>query len=436
MTILRPYPEYKPSDIEWLGVVPCHWRIARMKTRFTERIEKGHSTEPLLAATQTQGVVPKDHYENRTVLAMKDLELLKLVRIGDFFISLRSFQGGIEFAYFQGIISPAYTVLTTRGGMSTGYARRLFKSVPFIENLRLHVTGIRQGQNIDYDRLRRSEIPCPPLPEQQAIADFLDVMDARISRYIAAKRRMIALLEEQKQAIINQAVTRGLDPDVPLKPSGVDWLGDIPAHWDVAPFTRYVVDRADYRGATPEKVDEGVTLVTAKNIRMGRIDYESSKEYVRPDQYNQIMRRGLPQSGDLLLTMEAPLGNVALVDREDVAFAQRVVRFRMDPQILISRYTLITTMAKYFQDQLQMRGTGSTAMGIKASKLPQLMLIIPPCLEQVAIADHVTRESLCIDHAIGSARRQSKLIQEYRTRLISDVVTGKLDVRGVELPAG
>jgi type I restriction enzyme S subunit len=166
ITNLKPYPAMKDSGVPWLGNVPEHWQLRRMKTLLHERVEKGYPEEPLLAATQTKGVVRKDQYENRTVLALKDLHLLKLVRIGDFVISLRSFQGGIESAHEHGIISPAYTILYPAQDEIHGYLARLFKSAPFIEDLSLFVTGIRQGQNIDYEKLGRAELPLPPLPEQ------------------------------------------------------------------------------------------------------------------------------------------------------------------------------------------------------------------------------------------------------------------------------
>ena len=231
--ILKRYHAYKPSGVGWLGDVPTPWEVRRTKTILRERSQKGFPEEPLLAATQTKGVVRKELFENRTVLALKDLHLLKLVREGDFVISLRSFQGGIEYAREQGIISPAYTVLYPRNPAAHAYLAWLFKSSPYIENLALHVTGIREGQNIDYSALSRSYLPLPPLHEQRAIVCYLDHADRRIRRYVSAKRKLIALLEEEKQAVVNRAVTRGLDPNVRLKPPGVEWLGDVPEHWEV-----------------------------------------------------------------------------------------------------------------------------------------------------------------------------------------------------------
>lgn len=212
---LKPYSEYKESGLPWLGRVPRHWGRRRMKFLFKERVQKGFPDKTLLAATQSKGVVRKEDYGSRTVTAMKDLHLLKLVETGDFVISLRSFEGGIEVAHSRGIISPAYTVLAPRREASQGYYSRFFKSPDFISSLTLFVTGIREGQNIDYERLSRAYLPLPSADEQEAIGQFLDWANGRLERAIRAKRKVIALLNEQKQAIIHRAVTRGLNPSVP-----------------------------------------------------------------------------------------------------------------------------------------------------------------------------------------------------------------------------
>lgn len=277
--------------------------------------------------------------------------------------------------------------------------------------------------------LKHLRISIPPLSEQAAIVKYLGHANARIDRTIAAKRMLIALLEEQKQAIINQAVTHGLDPDVPMKDPDIPWLTEIPAHWDVEPFLRSIVERADYRGATPEKVGEGVFLVTAKNVRKGWINYHSSQEFVRESDFSKIMRRGLVRMGDLLLTMEAPLGNVAAVDREDIALAQRLVRFRTDHQRLRSTFAVMAMNSSYFQAQFAVRATGSTAQGMKASKLPQLVLSLPPVDEQDRIVAYVATHSSGIDRVCQRTASEIELLREFRTRLTADVVTGQLDVR-------
>lgn len=208
---LDPDVPLKPSGVEWLGDIPEHWEVRRLKTVMKERSEKGYPNEPLLSSTQKSGVILQESYENRTVLAMKDLHLLKLVLVGDFVISLRSFQGGIEFARDRGIISPAYTIIYPSNPEYHGYFAWLFKSKGFIENLKLHVTGIREGQNIDYERLSRSLIPIPPMEEQTAIVAHLDKLTSDIDAAIAHTRREIELLEEYRTRLIADVVTGKLD---------------------------------------------------------------------------------------------------------------------------------------------------------------------------------------------------------------------------------
>lgn len=159
---MKRYENMRQLPELWLTHIPSHWQDIKIKFLFNERVEKGYPDEPLLVASQNMGVVPKSVYGNRTVEAQKDLHLLKLVRIGDFVISLRSFQGGLEYAHYQGIISPAYTVLAPHEPITAGYFRYLAKSRLFIELLQMCVTGIREGQNIDYAKLRDHRIPVPP----------------------------------------------------------------------------------------------------------------------------------------------------------------------------------------------------------------------------------------------------------------------------------
>ena len=202
----QPYDAYRNVDEIWIHELPMHWETVKIKRLFDERVEKGYPEEPLLAATQNMGVVPKNVYGQRTVEVTKDLELLKLVRKGDFVISLRSFQGGIELAHYQGIISPAYTVMIPKG-ITTEYFKHLAKSKVFIELLKQCVTGIREGQNIDYTKLKGIRIPVPPIEEQIKIAAYLDSIDARID----ARIKEISLLKKYKASISSDIVTGKID---------------------------------------------------------------------------------------------------------------------------------------------------------------------------------------------------------------------------------
>lgn len=441
---LRPYLNYRESGVAWLGSVPEHWTVRRLKS--TVKVSRngiwgddpdGHEDIWCVRVADFDRVQLRVKDQRKTYRSVSASERNgRLLEPGDLLLEK---SGGGErqpvgaVMMFDHSTEAVCSNFVARISLSPGHDPRFMTYVHFaLYNSGINVQSIKQTtgiQNLDEAAYFSESIAIPPLEEQKSIAAFLDHVSVKVLRFIRAKRRLIDLLNEQKQAIIHQAVTRGLDPNVPLKPSGMDWLGDIPAHWEVLPFIRCATERSDYRGATPEKVDSGVLLITAKNIRMGWIDYDASREYVRPDQYEQIMRRGKPKIGDLLFTTEAPLGNVALVDREDIALAQRVIRFRFDDAKMISSFALLSLQSNFFQSQLRLRATGSTAEGIKASKLPQLIVIRPPMREQLHIVASVDSALQRYEQSTAKARVEINLIREYRTRLISDVVTGKIDVR-------
>ena len=184
---MERYKEYRVSSMQWLKEIPSHWEERKMKYCFKERSEKNHPEEPILCATQSQGVIPQSSYANRVVVVNKGFEGLKLVRKGDFVISLRSFEGGIEYAYYQGIISAAYTILEPNNSAESEYWKYLFKSFPFISLLQTCVTGIREGQNINYPLLNRKSIPVPPLAEQGKIVKYIETKSTKIDAYVAER---------------------------------------------------------------------------------------------------------------------------------------------------------------------------------------------------------------------------------------------------------
>ena len=431
---LNPYPAMKDSGVPWLGEVPEHWRVLPNRAIFDEVKERDRPDADMLSVTITKGVIRQQMLledSSKKDSSKLDKSAYKLVRPGDIaYNKMRAWQGAVGVSEYEGIVSPAYVVQRPRKGAASRYLHYLLRTPVFAKEAERWSYGITSDMwSLRPEHFKMIYSCLPPLPEQSAIVRFLNHADCKIRCYIRAKQKLIKLLEEQKQAIIHGAVTRGLDPDVRLKPSGVEWLGDVPEHWEARSFSRISVERADYRGATPEKTDSGVFLVTAKNVRKGWIDYEVSREYVAQKDYDRIMRRGMPKCNDLLLTMEAPLGHVALVDREDIALAQRIVRFRFDSSRIHPRFILLSTLSTYFQNQLICRGTGSTAIGMKASKLPQLLLLLPPLNEQKQILTWIDNECRPLDRVKARAEAEIALLHEYRTRLIADVVTGKLDVR-------
>ena len=408
---------YKSAGTHWITTIPTDWRMQRVKSLLGERNERGHPSEPLLAATQSQGVVLKEKYDSRTVLPSNEVDQFKLVREGDFVISLRSFQGGIEYTYDQGIISPAYTVIYPYNPLTRDYFARLFKSRPFVQNLATCVTGIREGQNIDYTRLQVQTIPVPPPDEQAAIARFLDHADDQIQRYIAVKERLIALLEEERQAVIHQAVTRGLDPNVRLKPSGVEWLGEVPEHWEIRRLKSLVSIQTGGQDTINRK-DDGKYPFFVRSQTVEKIDTWS---------YN----------GEAVLTAGdgAGVGKVFHYINGKFDFHQRVYKFSEFAGILGK---LFFHSFKINLHQVVLQGTAkSTVDSLRLPMLQNFPIPLPPMEEQAAIVDFCEKNSADIEISIALAHRQIERMEEYRTRLIADVVTGQLDVReaAAQLPA-
>ena len=211
------------------------------------------------------------------------------------------------------------------------------------------------------------------------------------------------------------------------KLSNIDWLGEIPEHWNDCGLTHRMESIVDYRGKTPEKVDSGIFLITAKNIKDGYIDYDASQEFVREEDYFEIMQRGLPCIGDILMTTEAPLGNIAQVDNTNVALAQRIIKFSARKDSFQNHFLYYQLRSSFFKSQLEKFATGSTALGIKAERFCYLKLLYPPLLEQQKIADFLDRETAKIDSLIQKRNDLIKLLQEKRSAVISHAVTRGID---------
>ena len=204
---LNPHVKMKTTNIPWIKEIPEHWEMRKMKYLFDERSEKNHPNEPMLSATQSEGVILQSKYQGRVVVVNTGFEGLKLVKVGDFVIHLRSFQGGIEYAHYRGIISSAYTILNPKYPEYSAYYKRLFKSSSFIDLLKICVTGIREGQNINYSKLKQFSIPVPPLSEQKQIVSYLDTKCAKIDKLITNITKEIDCIKEYKQRLISDVVT-------------------------------------------------------------------------------------------------------------------------------------------------------------------------------------------------------------------------------------
>lgn len=434
---LKPYPLYKKTDTLWLASIPDSWKMLKTKYLFIERSQKGFPSETMLAATQSHGVVPKTMYENRTVIAQKDLHLLKLVEPGDFVISLRSFQGGIEKAHYRGIISPAYTILIPTKIVTGEYFKYLAKSKPFIKLLTTCVTGIREGQNIDYEVLKRNKLPVPPLPEQFQIARYIDWKTSQINRFIKAKKRQIELLKEQKQVIINDAVTGKIDvrtgtPYPKYKDSRAEWLGLVPEHWKAIKLKSLSSKIGDGIHTTPSYVDKSeIYFINGNNLSDGKVVVSAQTKCVEINDYEKL-RIDL-KKGTILISINGTIGNIAFYNSEKVILGKSAAFIELKDESInefIYFYLQSTPVKRYFGESFN----GTTINNLSLFTLRNTIIEVPSENEVKAVTEHIKNRNALIDVLMEKVFWEIQYLLEYRVRLISDVVTGKADVRNIKIP--
>lgn len=424
---MTKYGLYKTFPDLWLQECPAEWDAVKIKYLFSERSEKGYPNEPLLVSSQNMGVVPKEVFGNRTVEASKDLHLLKLVQIGDFVISLRSFQGGLEYAYYRGIISPAYTILIPEEKIEGGYFRYLAKSVRFIELLQMCVTGIREGQNIDYMKLKNHLIPVPSLEEQNKIAQYLDWQVSKINRLIEAKKKEIVRLTELKKTVVNEAVTHGLNPNVPMKFSGVEWLGNIPAHWTTIKLRQILHPFSEKNH--PEL--PLLSVVREQGVIIRNVEDKESNHNFIPDDLSGYK---MVKKGQFAMNkMKAWQGSYGISNYTGIVSPAYFI-FDVDFENL--EYFHYAIRSKVYVNFFAQASDGIRVgqWDLSINKMKEIPFIVPPVDEQKAIVEYIPIAFAKYDEAIAKLTEEVDILHELRNKLISDVVTGQIDVRDIEVP--
>lgn len=415
---MKRYKAYKDCGVKWIGEIPEHWTSRKIKFLFKECSEKGYPNEPVLCATQKYGVIPQSMYENRVVVVSKGLEGLKLVKEGDFVISLRSFQGGIEHAHYQGIISAAYTVLRPYNEVNPNYIKYLFKSHTFIELLKTCVTGIREGQNINYDLLRKSSIMLPPLSEQQAIVDYLKDKTLKIEQYASARERERELLDSLKQSEIANVVTKGLNPNVKMKDSGIPWIGEIPEHWTLRRVKFIFTESKD-------KSVSGEEMPLSLGKETGIIP--SSEKKNKTMESASFVGCKIVNKGDIVFNrFKARL--FAISDYNGVVSSDYAVykcNNSADPRYIVTLFG--TQMYRNAFDR-KASGVGDGFSRLYTNDLFSFYAIFPPLEEQQAIIAYIDEKLQKIDQYMSALQREIDYLKEFKQRLISDAVTGQLCV--------
>ena len=428
---LKPYPEMKDSGLPWLGKVPDHWDLERGKSLFRKVARPVREEDEVVTCFRDGTVTLRRHRRVRGFTeSLKEIGY-QGIRRGDLVIhAMDAFAGAVGVADSDGKGTPVYAVCTPTERANAHFYAYVVREMARSQWIHALAKGIRErSTDFRFESFAAQPLPLPPLPEQTAIVRFLDYADRRIRRYIRAKQKLIKLLEEQKQAIIHRAVTRGLDPDVPLKDSGVEWLGEVPEHWEVIAlrfrYSQVLGKMLDSKRITGDHL---VPYLRNTDVQWDSINCDDLPKMDIPEhEYPRYTLR----AGDLLVCEGGEVGRSAVWEGQlDLCGFQKALhrlRPRRDerdrPRFML--YALrCASRGGAFDD-----GHVSTIAHLTGDKLRAHRFPFPPSDEQRTIVGFLDGAQREVSEAKDRVRREVSLLRELRTRLIADAVTGKLDVR-------
>jgi type I restriction enzyme, S subunit len=439
------YPAYKNSGVEWLGEVPGHWEVVPLKTVST------HSDDVMDEATAPDTeIIYVDISSVDSVSGIKAKETMlfaaapsrarRRVKHGDVIVStVRTYLKAIARIHHPEenlVVSTGFAVIRPRSKLAPSFLGYLVSAGYFLDQVIARSTGVSYPA-INASELVAIPVPLPPAAEQTQIAAFLDRETAKIDELVAEQRWLMALLKEKRQAVISHAVTRGLNPEAPMKPSGVEWLGDVPAHWMVCTVRRVV--SAVEQGWSPEcfarpAEDDEWGVLKAGCVNRGI--YEDSNNKALPIELTPIAEYEV-RAGDVLMSRASGspelVGSTALVSvtRDRLMLSDKIFRFRFE-RLIEPRYFVAVFNSLPLRSQIEQALSGGNGMAnnLSQSSLLSFYLSVPPKNEQQAICRYLDEQTLQFDTLTTEAQRAINLLQERRTALISAAVTGQIDVRG------
>jgi len=429
-----------PGDrvVPWINQCPPEWSLKPLKyaAKINSRTLAENTASDLEVTYIDISSVDSDGRQNTAeTMTFGDApsRARRIVARGDVIIStVRPYLKAISYiesANHNLICSTGFAVITPGSQVHPKFLFYWVRSEWFINEI------VARSVGVSYPAINAIEIgslpfPAIPLEKQQAIADFLDHEIARIDEMIAQRKRLIELLQEQRPALITCTVTRGLNPDAPMKDSGVEWLGEIPAHWGVKRL-KYIIRRrvTDGPHLTPEFVDEGIPFLSVDSIQDGELDFDDCR-YVAISDHNTFRAKASPEKGDILLGKAASTGKIAQV-KVDFEFSiwSPLALIKPDKYIISSTYLEFSLKSTFLQSQIDVLCTHNTQNNISMDDIPILILPFPPIGDQKAIADYLDRETTRIGNLIGRVNQVIEKLQEYRSAVITAAVTSKIDFR-------
>ena len=440
----QAYPEYKETEFEWLGKVPLLWKPIKFGITNSSAELGGN----YLAGEGEEGIpVIKMGNLGRGIVNLKKIERLPinevydgehLLKKDDFLFNTRNsldlvgkvsiWREELEYAVYNSNILRIKFDKKFVG--STAFMNYLFNSSLGLSQLRLIAKGTTSVAAIYYKELRSLVFALPTIQEQQKIANFLDHETAKIDTLIEKQQQLIALLKEKRQAVISQAVTKGLNPEAPMRDSGVEWLGEVPEHWERKSLNYLIAHTVDNRGRTPPVIDSGIPMAEVSQVAgNGFYTSDNYSKFITQESYDQFVRSDVKENDILFVTVGATFGKTCLVPPSpDFFIAQNVVGFRCVDSV-DSKFFMFLLSSSIFKEAISATNKSSTIDNVKVSDLVKTKLVIPSYEEQVDIANHIFTIVDQYEKLVIKAESVIGLMQERRTALISAAVTGKIDVR-------
>lgn len=431
------YPAYRDSGVPWAPCVPNDWQVLRNGRLFAHRVETGFPDLPILEVSLKTGVRVRDMQNMKRKQVMSQKEKYKRAVKGDIaYNMMRMWQGAVGAAPVDGLVSPAYVVVRPFELVNSTYYSYLFRTDVYMREVNKYSRGIVADRNrLYWDEFKQMPALVPPLAEQDQIVAYLRAQDVRIARFIKAKRELIGLLTEQKLRVIDHAVTRGLDASVKLKPSGIEWLGEVPEHWEVV-LLKHIAD-VRFSGVDKHSRDDETPVRLCNYTDVYKNDrITSDMDLMRATATKVETARLTLKGDDVILTKDSEtpddIGVPAWVpeDLPDVVCAYHLGLLRPESTRVLGEFLFRAISSARIARQFHVLATGVTRFALGKHDVKNVIVTLPPVEEQKLLCHWITDECQPLDDAIVRAEEEIKLIREYRDRLIFDVVTGQVDVRG------
>ena len=431
----KQYPSYKPSGVEWLGDVPEHWQIVRTKDIFNHRKEEALEDDEIVTAFRDgQVTLRKNRRTDGFTNSIKE-HGYQHINSGDLVIhEMDAFAGAIGVSDSSGKSTPVYSVCYAKNeNINHHFYSHFFRTMAktgFINSL---AKGIRvRSTEFRWNESRNVYLAEPPKADQEKIVSFLDTETARIDNLIAKQEKLIELLEEQRKSIISHAVTKGLNPNAPMKDSGVEWLGEVPEHW-MTPSSKHLLEIpiTDGPHETPNFVDDGVPFISAEAISKGKIDFDKKRGYITSELNAIYSKKYSPKIDDIYMVKSgATTGKVAMVETtEEFNIWSPLAVFRCNKNKVLPKFLLAVFNSSHFYDALVLNWSYGTQQNIGMGVLSNIEIPCPPLKEQAEIIQHLDAQNTKFDKLISTQSQLIEKLKEYRASIISHAVTGKIDVR-------